>query len=156
VTQRSRREIADGLHSAAIHLLRHVRKRDQESGLTPSRLSALSVIVFGAPISMGTLARAEGVRSPTMTGIVAGLEAAGLVTRASHPEDQRSTLIEATPAGHRLLAEARERRLQEMDQLLAPASGAELEALSSATTFLEQRLMARLVPPEGIEPSRRV
>lgn len=156
MTERSRREIADALHSAAIHLLRHVRKRDQESGLTPSRLSALSVIVFAGPITIGALARAEGVRSPTMTGIVAGLEAANLVTRTVHPRDQRSALIAATAAGRRLLAAARERRLQEMDALLAAGSTQDLDALSTAAAFLEQRLQARLVPPEGIEPSRRV
>ncbi len=40
-------EIADRLHSAAIHLLRRVRVRDRESGIGPAQLSALSVLVFG-------------------------------------------------------------------------------------------------------------
>ena len=67
-------EVADRLHSAAIHLLRRAREHDQESGLSPARLSALSVVVFRGPLTLGELAAAEDVRSATMTGIVNGLE----------------------------------------------------------------------------------
>src|ERR671933_1067936 len=72
---------ADRLHSAAIHLLRRVRRQDDASGLTAPRLSALSVIVFGGPLTLGALAAAEQVRPPTMTRIVQALEEAGLVVR---------------------------------------------------------------------------
>ena len=44
------------LHSAAIHLLRGLRAADRASGLTPARLSALSVLVFGGPCTLGELA----------------------------------------------------------------------------------------------------
>ena len=66
-------ELADQLHSAAIHLLRQLRKEDDASGLSAPRLSALSVVVFGGPVTLGQLARAEQVRPPTMTKIVTGL-----------------------------------------------------------------------------------
>jgi len=45
--------IADRLHSAAIHLLRRVRKQDVLAGEGPARLSALSVLVFGGPKTLG-------------------------------------------------------------------------------------------------------
>jgi len=48
-------ETADRLHSAAIHLLRRLRVRDRESGVGPAQLSALSVLVFGGPRSLGEL-----------------------------------------------------------------------------------------------------
>src|SRR2546428_464859 len=35
-------EAADRFHSAAIHALRHIRRADPETGLSPARLSALS------------------------------------------------------------------------------------------------------------------
>jgi hypothetical protein len=54
-------QVADQLHSAAIHLLRRVRRADVESGISPARLSVLSVLVFGGPQTLGTLARAEQV-----------------------------------------------------------------------------------------------
>jgi len=46
-TQDDAEVIADRLHSAAIHLLRRLRREDATSGLSAPRLSALSVIVFG-------------------------------------------------------------------------------------------------------------
>ena len=78
----SRREtiaVADRLHSAAIHLLRRVRKQDEASGVGPAQLSALSVLVFAGPKTFGELAAAEQVKPPTMSRIVAGLSAAVLL-----------------------------------------------------------------------------
>ena len=49
-------DLADRLHSAAIHLLRRLRREDDASGLPAPQLSALSVIVFGGPITLGALA----------------------------------------------------------------------------------------------------
>ena len=74
-------EAADRLHSAAIHLLRYVRQEDAAAGITATRLSALSVLVFGGARTIGELASAEQVRPPTMTKIVTGLEEAGLARR---------------------------------------------------------------------------
>jgi DNA-binding MarR family transcriptional regulator len=104
--------LADQLHSAAIHLLRTLRKEDDASGLSAPRLSALSVVVFGGPLTLGQLARAEQVRPPTMTRIVTGLEKAGLVNRIGDPRDHRLTRIQATARGQRVLAEGRARRVK--------------------------------------------
>jgi hypothetical protein len=71
---------ADRLHSAAIHLLRRLRREDAKSGLSAPRLSALSVLVFGGPLTLGELANAEQVRPPTMTRLVTALEADGRVS----------------------------------------------------------------------------
>src|SRR5437016_11318068 len=97
-------EIADRLHSAAIHLLRRLRVRDRESGVGPAQLSALSVLVFGGPRSLGELADAEQVRPPTMSRIVAGLERAGLVKRRK-TEDGRRVRLEASARGTKILKE---------------------------------------------------
>src|SRR3712207_2008290 len=83
------RLVADRLHSAAIHLLRRLRRADEASGLSGPKLSALSVIVYGGPITLGDLAAAEQVRPPTMTRIVRELEAAGLIRRSADSEDRR-------------------------------------------------------------------
>src|SRR3954471_3979283 len=96
-------EIADRLHSAAIHLLRRLRREDDASGLPAPQLSALSVIVFGGPITLGALAAAEQVRPPTITKLVATLEAARLVERESDPDDRRVSRVKATARGTRLL-----------------------------------------------------
>ena len=80
-SEKRRLAVADALHSAAIHLLRRVREEDEEAGVGPARLSALSVLVFAGPQRLTDLARAEQVRPPTMTKVVTGLEGAGLARR---------------------------------------------------------------------------
>ncbi|HJU65574.1 MAG TPA: MarR family transcriptional regulator, partial [Gemmatimonadaceae bacterium] len=86
---REAERIADRVHSAAIHLLRRLRKEDTKTGLSAPRLSALSVVVFGGPLTLGALAAAEQVRPPTMTRLVTALEKRGLVTREPDPDDGR-------------------------------------------------------------------
>ncbi len=56
--------VADRLHSAAIHLLRRLRRTDEATGLSPARLSALSVVVYAGPRTLGELAGIEQVRPP--------------------------------------------------------------------------------------------
>src|ERR687885_1034111 len=89
-------EAADRFHSAAIHALRHVRREDPATGLSAARLSALSVLVFGGPRTLGELAAAEQVRPPTMTTIVRALEDVGYVRRKPDPKDARVTRVSAT------------------------------------------------------------
>ena len=109
--ERDQRDVARALNSGAIHLLRGMRRVDRLSGLTPARLSALSVLVFGGPCSLGRLAKTEDVSGPTMTRIVDGLEQAGLARRTPHPDSARSVLISPTDDGVALMHVAAERRL---------------------------------------------
>ena len=129
---------ADRLHSAAIHLLRRLRKQDDASGLSAPRLSALSVVVFGGPLTLSALAAAEQVRPPTITRIVAGLEAAGLLTREPDPADGRAVLVRATPAGVRLLAEGRARRLSALSREMKDLPPEDLATLARAVDILER------------------
>src|ERR1700690_2269069 len=100
--------VADRLHSAAIHLLRRVRKQDVATGEGPARLSALSVLVFGGPKTLGELAAAEQVKPPTMSRVVAGLRRSLLVEIARDPRDARRIDIRASAKGTRLLQHGRE------------------------------------------------
>lgn len=129
---------ADRLHSAAIHLLRRLRGEDVVSGLSGPRLSALSVIVFGGPVSLTALAAAEQVRPPTMTRLVHGLVRAGLVERLAHPSDGRAQRIRATAKGRRLLEEGRRRRVARLADTIARLSGAERRALRQAAEMLDR------------------
>jgi DNA-binding MarR family transcriptional regulator len=130
-------EIADELHSAAIHLLRRLRVRDRESGIGPAQLSALSVLVFGGPRSLGELADAEQVRPPTMSRIVAGLQRSRLVRRLA-TEDGRRVRLEATPKGVTLMWEGRKRRVQSLANALAALPENDREQLRGALKLLQQ------------------
>src|SRR4029450_5402928 len=89
--------VADAMHSAAIHLLRGVRKEDERAGVGPARLSALSVLVFAGPMRLTDVARIEQVKPPTMTKVISGLEAGGLVRRRPDAGDARAVRLEGTP-----------------------------------------------------------
>jgi DNA-binding MarR family transcriptional regulator len=133
-------EVADRLHSAAIHLLRRIRKVDEASGLSAARLSALSVLVFGGPTTVGGLARAEQVSAPTMSRLVSGLERDGFVVREADEGDARAVRVRATAKGTRVLQEGRRRRVAELDELLDGLSDEEVRTLGSAAEIMERVL----------------
>ena len=132
---------ADALHSAAIHLLRGIRKEDAKSGVGPARLSALSVLVFAGPMRLTELAALEQVRPPTMTKVVAGLEGAGLVRRQADATDARAVRLEATARGTKLLQEGRRRRVQRLSRALQTLDVADVDTLARAAAIIE-----RIVP----------
>lgn len=131
--------VADRLHSAAIHLLRRLRVRDRESGIGPAQLSALSVLVFGGPRSLGELAEAEQVRPPTMSRIVTGLERCGLVRR-QRTEDARRMRLVATARGAKILQASRKRRVGSLARALDSLTKAELRRLGQFTGQLQEIL----------------
>lgn len=133
-------DLADQIHSAAIHLLRRLRKEDDASGISAPRLSALSVVVFGGPVTLGQLARAEQVRPPTMTRIVTGLENDGLVTRVGDELDGRLTKIEATAKGQRVLLAGRARRVNLFAKAVERLSTRELAELAQGVQLLRKLL----------------
>lgn len=132
------RILADKLHSSAIHLLRQLRKEDDVSGLSAPRLSALSVVVFGGPLTLGRLAKAEQVKPPTMTRIVTGLEKDGLVQRVGDAQDRRLTRIRATPKGQSILAAGRARRVEKLAAAVTTLGPSELAELGRGAHLLEE------------------
>jgi DNA-binding MarR family transcriptional regulator len=133
-------EAADRFHSAAIHALRHVRREDPTAGVPPAQLSALSVLVFGGPRTLGELAAAEQVRPPTMTRIVQGLEAAGLVRRVRDADDGRVRRLHATAKGRRVMQRGRERRVENLAALLQRLPTEDVARVRDAAELVERAL----------------
>ena len=132
--------LADQLHSTAIRLLRLVRVQDTASGIAPARLSALSVIVFGGPVSLCDLARAEQVKPPTMSRIVDALEAKGLARRQVNQQDHRAVLIEAKKKGAALLKQGRQRRVKFLASYLSQLGDSELSDIQRAVQAIQKAL----------------
>lgn len=130
--------VADRLHSAALHLLRRLRTEDDALGISPPRLSALSVVVFAGPLGIGALATAEGVAAPTMTRLVDGLEHDGLVRRRRDPSDARGVLVEATATGRRVLTRGRQRRVRTLAEGLTSLSREELAEIRRGAELIER------------------
>jgi DNA-binding MarR family transcriptional regulator len=131
-------ELADRLHSAAIHLLRHVRVQDAASGLAPARLSALSVLVFGGAMSLNDLARAEQVRPPTMSRIVDALESENLIRRTVNQQDRRAVVLEATEKGTAILWQGRKRRIKFLAKHLSRLTETERKNIDAAIKAIQK------------------
>jgi DNA-binding MarR family transcriptional regulator len=146
------RSVADRLHSAAIHLLRRLRRQDVAMGLTPARASALSIMVFGGgPVTLGQLAAAEQVSAPTVTRLIVGMERDGLVRRERDPHDGRVIWLRPTAKGTRLLHEGRRRRVAALAADLGALDASERETLAAAADILE-RILQR--PPAARKGTR--
>jgi|ERR1700685_370434 len=132
--------LADRLHSAAIHLLRRVRRQDAALGEGPARLSALSVLVFGGAKTLGGLASAEQVKPPTMSRIVAGLARSRLAAVTADPDDARRMHIRATAKGKKLLLKGRRLRVENFAAQLGRLGQEDLSKLEDGVTVLRKVL----------------
>lgn len=130
--------IADRLHSAAIHLLRRLRRQDVATGEGPARLSALSVLVFGGAKTLGELAAAEQVKPPTMSRIVGGLARSRLVEITKDAKDARRVHIQATQKGVRLLQKGRRQRIESLASHLEMLGPEELQKVGEAVEILRR------------------
>ena len=132
----SRQDTAVRLHSAAIRLLRWLRRQDRDGALPAAQLSALSVIVHKGPLAATALAAEEQVSGPTMTRTVQALATAGLVSRRGAADDGRKVLIAATASGQAVLEAAAARRIQLLQHQLALLSREERAILDRAADIL--------------------
>ena len=133
------RETADRLHSAAIHLLRRVRRSDPLTGVPAAQLSALSVLM-GGPRTLGEMAAAEQVRPPTMSTLVGDMERSGLVRRSSDPGDARIVRLEMTAKGRRVLSKGRDMRIADIERRIRRLRPDEIDTVAEAVTIVERML----------------
>src|SRR5713226_7132018 len=135
-------EVARNLHSNAIHLLRRVRTEDSAMGIGPAQASALSVVVFGGPLTLNELAEAEQVRPPTMSRVVEALVREGLVRREANRNERRSVTISPTEKGTKIMYEGRNRREKRLIKLLSQLDADEIRCLGKASRILSKILVA--------------
>lgn len=133
------RDVADRLHSAAIHLLRRARRSDPLTGATPAQLSALSVLMSG-PKTLGDLAAAEQVRAPTISRLAAEMERIGLIRRRDDPADGRVVHVEMTAKGRRVLRKGRELRIADIESRVRKVDADDIDTLEKAVAVIEEML----------------
>jgi DNA-binding MarR family transcriptional regulator len=130
-------ELASQLRFAVMRLSRRLRQHAPED-ITPSQLSALSVIVREERLTLSQLAVAERVQPPTITRVVDSLERQGLATRVPSDQDRRVAFVEATPAGRALVETIRRRRDAYLARRLRTFSTEERKLLERAAGLLER------------------
>ena len=135
-------DVADRLHSAAIHLLRRARRTDPLTGVSPAQLSALSVLMSG-PKTLGELAAAEQVRPPTMSRLASEMERARVARKETDRDDARVVRVHATKKGLRALSRGRAMRIEAIERLLSELDPDELSTVERAVGTIERLLGQR-------------
>ena len=130
--------LASALRLSVMRLARRMRAERPESSLSLTQLAALATLERHGPLTPGELAQAERVSPPSMTRVVAALEAAGLVTRTGHPSDGRQVLLCASPSGTALLREDRRRREAWLARRLRDLDPDDREVLRRAAAVLDR------------------
>ena len=131
-------ELASALRLSVMRLARRMRTERADISLTLSQLAALATLERSGPLTPRELAAAERVRPPSMTRLVASLEAAGLVTRTAHPSDGRQVVLDASPAGVALVGEDRRRRQAWLARQLVDLDAEERAVLVRAAGLLDR------------------
>jgi len=130
-------EIAARLRLSATRLARQLRQ-ESAAGLTPSQVSALAAIDRAGALTLGALAETERVAPPSITKVVAKLEAAGLVERRLDDRDRRVAWVSTTAAGDARLAQIRQRKTEWLSARLARLSDDHRARLANALDVLDE------------------
>jgi DNA-binding MarR family transcriptional regulator len=137
VPQARTTDLASQLRFAVLRLGRRLRQHAPED-ITPSQLSALSIVVRERRLTLSQLAAAERVQPPTVTRVVDMLEQKGLATRVASEQDRRVAFVEATPEGRALVEQIRRRRDAYLARRLRSFSADERALLERAAPLLER------------------
>lgn len=130
--------LASTLRLSVMRLARRMRQQRAESSLTLTQVAALATVERHPGVTPGELAGREKVQPPSMTKVVAALEAAGLLQREPHPTDGRQVQLRCTVEGSALLKEDRRRREAWLAQRLAELEPGELAVLRQAAGVLDK------------------
>ncbi|MYX46045.1 MarR family transcriptional regulator, partial [Streptomyces sp. SID89] len=99
-------------------LRRRIREVAQEDDLTPSQVSALTLVGKHGAATASALAAAEGVRPQSMAATLAALERHGLIRRAPDPSDGRRQLVTLTESGRERIEGNRQIRAEWLTRAL--------------------------------------
>ena len=128
--------IAARLRLSATRLARILR-RQADTGLSPSQLSALATVEIHGPMTLGALAEHENVAPPSVTKVVNLLETQGLVGRETGANDRRVAMVSITREGARLLDESRRRKNEWLAERLARLEPDQRARLADALDVIE-------------------
>lgn len=130
--------LASRLRLAVVRLNRRLRAQRTSEDLSLTQISALSTLHKCGAMTPGKLAAKEGVQPPSMTRVIAALEAAGYVERTPHPTDGRQAIVTITDRGLEYVHATISVREAWLDGKLADLSGEEREVLSRAAEIIER------------------
>jgi DNA-binding MarR family transcriptional regulator len=133
-------QLADLLHGLTRRLRRSQIDGLAPLGLTPAQGRALRIIARSQdeePLRMTELADRLGIVPRSVTTVVDALEEAGLVRREVDPRNRRAILLRLTDRGAAVRDDLREARRRAAEELFAPLSADDRDALASLLRLLD-------------------
>ena len=94
-------------------------------GVTPVQYAVLQTVGNHPGIDQRTLARAVGLDTSTIAGVIDRLESRNLLVRNASPEDRRVRQLTLTDAARQLLSDIGPAMLKAQELILGPLSGEE-------------------------------
>jgi DNA-binding MarR family transcriptional regulator len=110
--------------------------------LSPRHVAALEQI-RGGPVTVGDLASRLGLTLPTVSGVLAELDRAGLVERRPDPADRRRTIVQIIPSQAPLIGEWLDGAAKPLARVLDQLDPSEQEAFLKAMDLLETELRSQ-------------
>jgi DNA-binding MarR family transcriptional regulator len=103
----------------------------------PRGMATLLAALAEQPQRITQLAAREGLAQPTVTRMIARLEALGLAGREQDADDRRVVVVSITPKGKRELTRLREQYAEVLRRSLAQMDDAEIAALARGAEALQ-------------------
>jgi DNA-binding MarR family transcriptional regulator len=107
--------------------------------LSPRHVAALDQI-RGGPLTVGELASRLGLTLPTVSGVLADLDRAGLVERRPDPADRRRTIVQIVPGQAVAIGHWLDGAAKPLARVLDQLTPAEQKAFLKAMDLLETEL----------------
>jgi DNA-binding MarR family transcriptional regulator len=137
MTAASNSELGSQLRLSVLRLSRRLRQ-EAVGEITPSQLSALSVLARRGEMTLGELAAIERIAPPSMTRIAARLESNGWLERRADASDRRIARVAVSPAGRAVIDETRSRRDAYLSSRLQDFTEDERVLLEGVVPLLER------------------
>jgi DNA-binding MarR family transcriptional regulator len=111
---------------------------------TPLRPRPIAVLeqLLDRPLTVGELATRLGLTLPTVSGVLADLDRAGLIERHPDPADRRRTIVQVVPAQAALISQWLDGAAKPIARVLDQLSPTEQEAFLKAMDLLDTELQA--------------
>lgn len=84
-------------------VMAHTRPSLRQHGLSDQQWRVLRVLGEHGVVETGRVAREAFILGPSLTGVLTRMERDGLIQRQRDPQDARSTVVQATDKGRRLV-----------------------------------------------------